>query len=164
MKKLSEILFYLTFFLVTFGQAQDKLPQRDIDTLFTKALIQRVDWQLTSGYKYVDLENQGNIPIEKFQNGMIKILPQNQIINVSRKEGKELTVHTLNYLIISRDTVDVNFGEYYVKGLKAKNKKSPLAIITENKCQGTRDSYIPNIRFVLINGEWKIIRSKFYKN
>ncbi|MCL9807522.1 hypothetical protein NAT51_18495 [Flavobacterium amniphilum] len=164
MKKLSKIVFCLILFQATLVQAQEELSQNDIDSLYVKALTERIDWQLSSGYKYVDLEDQTNIPENKFQNGMIKILPRNQIISISRKQGKELTVYTLDYSIISKDTVDINFHQYYLKGLKTKNKKSPLAIISENKCRQPGTSYIPDIRFALVDKRWKIIQSKFQKH
>jgi hypothetical protein len=162
MKNNYKIIFFsltLLFAINCFGQ--EKLGQNDIDTLYVKALQQRIDWTLSSGYKYLDIGNQTNAPQTIFAEGQIKILPQDEIIKISRKENKEFTVYTISYRIISPDTVDVNFGEYKLKGLKKKGKHSPLAEISECKCGVV--NYKPDIRFVLINNKWKIIESKFIK-
>ena len=155
------LLNYLLLFAINIA-AQTELKQGDIDTLYVKALQQRFDWMLSSGYKYVDIENQSDAPQKVFLNNMIKVLTQNEIIEISRKEKKEFTVYTMRYVIISNDTVDVNFSEYKLKGLKRKGKNSPLAEINERKC--CDGDYQPDIRFVLTENRWQIMRSKFVKN
>lgn len=156
------IFFCFALLLVDNSKAQEKLSQNDIDTLYVKALQQRIDWSLSSGYKYVDIDNQSSAPQKIFSTGLIKILPQEVIIEISRKENKEFTVYNMSYLMISQDTVDVNFGEYKLKGLKKRGRNSPRAEISECKC-GT-EKYEPDIRFVFINNKWKIIRSKFIRS
>ncbi len=155
------LLNHLLLFAIKI-EAQTELKQADIDTLYVKALEQRFDWMLSSGYKYIDIENQSVAPQKVFRNNMIKILSQNEIIEISRKEKKEFTVYRMSYKIISKDTVDINFSEYKLKGLKRNGKNSPLAEINERKCCD-RD-YKPDIRFVLKENKWQIIRSKFVKN
>ena len=142
--------------------AQKELKQNDIDTLYVKALEQRFDWMLSSGYKYVDIQSQSDAPQKVFLNNMIKVLSQNEITEISRKEKKEFKVYTMSYRIISNDTVDVNFSEYKLKGLKRKGKNSPLAEISECNC-GV-EVYQPDFRFVLTENRWQIIMSKFKKN
>lgn len=140
---------------------QESLRQADIDTLYVKAIQQRTDWSLSSGTTYLDVDNQTNAPQLLFAEGPIKVLPQSEIIKISRKEKKEFTVYTLAYRIISQDTVDVNFSEYKLKGLKKKGKNSPLAEISECTCGVI--NYKPDIRFVLIDNKWEVISSKFIK-
>ena len=154
-------IFTLTYLFAINCFGQKKLSQNDIDTLYVKALQQRMDWALSSGYKYLDIYNQTNAPQTILTEGQIKILNQDEIIKISRKENKEFTVYTISHKIISKDTVDVNFGKYKLKGLKKKGKKSPHAEISECKCGVA--NYKPDIRFVLINNKWKIIKSKFIK-
>lgn len=149
----------LLFAVDCFGQ--ELLRQADIDTLYVKAIQQRIDWSLSSGTTYLDVDNQTNAPQLLFGEGSIKVLPQSEIIKISRKEKKEFTVYTLAYRIISQDTVDVNFSEYKLKGLKKKGKNSPLAEISECTC-GVKN-YKPDIRFVLIDNKWEVIASKFIK-
>ncbi|MEM0575822.1 hypothetical protein [Flavobacterium polysaccharolyticum] len=155
------IFFTLTFHFAINCFGQEKLSQNDIDTLYVKALQQRMDLALSSGYKYIDIDNQTNAPQTIFTEGQIKILNQDEIIKISRKENKEFTVYTISHRIISKDTVDINFGEYKLKGLKKKGENSPLAEISECKCGVV--NYKPDVRFVLINNKWKIIESKFIK-
>ncbi len=155
------LLNYLLLLAIDIA-AQTELKQSDIDTLYVKALRQRVDWMLSSGYKYVDIENQSDAPKKLFLNNTIKVLPQNEIIEISRKEKKEFTVYKMSYVVVSNDTVDVNFSEYKLKGLKRRGKNSPLAEISERKC--CDGDYQPDIRFVLAENRWQIIRSKFLKN
>jgi hypothetical protein len=162
MKALFKIIFFLFAMLYAMtGSAQEKLAQNDIDTLFVKALQQRMDWMFSSGYKYVDIDEQSDAP-QKIFKSPIKVLSKNDIIDISHKEKKELTVYTMEYKIISTDTVDINFGDYNLKALRKKGKNSPLAEITQFKC-GIEGDYEPDIRFVFINNKWKIIKSKFTK-
>jgi len=143
--------------------AQETLPQNVIDTLYIKALRERVDLQLSGGYKYFDLQNQSIATQNLFVAGQIKILSQNEIIEISRKLRKELTVYTMEYYFVNKETVDINFGEYRLKGLKKKSKDSPLAEISECKCKSV-NSYEPDIRFALIENKWIIVKSKFIKD
>jgi hypothetical protein len=159
MKIQSIISGLLIFFVIANCVAQTELSQNDIDSLYIKALSERLDWQLSSGYKYVDVNEKSKFPKAIFESGMIKIRTQNELIDISRKERKELTIYTLDVAIISSDTVDINFGEYQLKSLKPKSKKGPFAEISECKCASK--PYIPDIRFVYIDNRWKIIKSKF---
>jgi len=70
MKNNYKIIFFsltLLFAINCFGQ--EKLSQNDIDTLYVKALQQRIDWTLSSGYKYLDIDNQTNAPQTIFAEG-----------------------------------------------------------------------------------------------
>ena len=155
-------IFCTFIFLFTVNiLAQETLPQNVIDTIYVKALYQRVDLQLSSGYKYFDIQNQSFAPQRIFVGGQIKILTQDEITEISRKEKKELTVYTMKYYIASKDTIDVNFGEYKLKGLKKKGKHSPLAEISECKCP--KMPYEPDVRFALIKDKWIVIKSKYIK-
>lgn len=150
------------FFIAVNCLAQETLPQNVIDTIYIKALQQRMDLQLSSSYYYFDLENQSFAPQKVFSECQIKILRQNEIMEISRIQKKELIVYTMKYHIISKDTVDVNFGEYQLKGLKKKGKNSPLAEINECKCKSV-NNYEPDVRFVFSNDKWVVIKSKFIK-
>ena len=119
------------------------------------AISERLDLALTKGYKYIDLENQANVSQKKFSQSVIKILPQSEIIKISRKENKELEVYTIEYHAISKDTVNIFFGRYYLRAFNKKSKRQPLAEIREMKLEQKK----PDIQFVLIDNEWKIIKS-----
>ncbi|AWA31118.1 hypothetical protein HYN48_14030 [Flavobacterium magnum] len=153
------ILNIIAFLFAVNSLAQETLPQNIIDTLYTKALQQRFDLQLSSGYKYFDMQNQTDAPQKVLPESPIKIRSQKELTEISRKEKKELTVYTIEYYVVNKDTVDINFGEYRLKALKRKQKHSPLAEISECNL-GKKE---PDIRFTWIDNRWKVIKSKFIK-
>lgn len=154
------ILYFITFLFAVNSLAQETLPQNVIDTLYTKALQQRFDLQLSNGYKYFDMQNQTDAPQKILPGTPIKILSQKELIEISRKEKKELKVYTMEYFVVNKDTVDVNFGKYRLKALERKQKYSPLAEISECNL-GKKE---PDIRFAWIDNRWEIIKSKFIKD
>lgn len=152
------ILFFSILLSAIISNAQGELDQNLLDSLYSTALQNRFDWILSSGYKYVDFENQSEAPLKNILSP-IKILPKSEIAKISRKENKELIVYTLSYNILSEDTVDVNFGKYKIKGLRKKNKNGANEEVTTYKY--SYETYVPDMRFVLVNNRWKIIKSKF---
>jgi hypothetical protein len=156
------LIYIISFLFAVNCFAQETLPQNVIDTLYVKALQQRIDLQLSSGYKYFDMQDQSDAPRKIFINNPIKILKQSEIIDISRKVEKELKVYTIKYYIVNKDTIDVNFGEYQLKALKKKRKNLPLAEISDCKCPTL--PYEPDVRFALIDNKWIIIKSKFINN
>ncbi len=150
------ILFFSILLSAITSNAQGKLNQNHLDSIYSKALQNRFDWMLSSEYKYVDVENQTEAP-QKIVQSPIKILPKSEIAKISRKENKELIVYTLNYFVLSEDTVDVNFGKYKIKGLRKKNKNGANEEVTKYKF--SYETYVPDMRFVLVNNRWKIIKS-----
>jgi hypothetical protein len=160
MKKCFKILFITAGMLFSGNsRGQEVLMQKDVDTLYIKALNQRLDWALSSEYKYINLEDQSSALQKMFHLTPLKLLREEELIEISRKLKREIIVHTLDYKIISKDTVDVNFGQYKLKGLRQKGKNSPLAEITECNC-GLK-AYDPDIRFLFRDEHWTILKSKF---
>ena len=162
--------------LLTFGQ-ENKLDEDGklvfeikpeiLDSLYVKALNNRIDLLLQSDWHYVEMNEYGsriknlNVP-ERF-----KFLTTDELIDLSIKEKRTINVLRVVHNVISKDTIDINFGYIRFKGKRKlhfyKGIRFKKAEITVS-CGGT-NGYQPDIRFVFdnITNEWKIIKNRFIK-
>ena len=138
-----------------------------LDNLYVKALNNRFDLILQSGWHYVEMNEYGKRIKNLNLSDRYKFLTTDELINLSLKEKKAINVLRVVHNIISKDTVDINFGYlgfkgkrklHYYKGLRF--KKAEITI----DCGGT-NGYQPDIRFVFdsLTNEWKIKQNRFIK-
>ncbi len=162
------------FGLLTFGQekklAEDeslinKIEPRILDSLFVKALNNRIDLLLQSGLHYIEMNEYGyriknlNVP------DRYKFLTTDELIDLSIWEKRTINVLRVVHKIISKDTVDINFGYigftgkrklHFYKGIHFKKAEITVG------CGGI-NGYEPDIRFAFdsLTNDWKIIKNKF---
>ncbi|RXP46018.1 hypothetical protein EC396_14730 [Lutibacter sp. HS1-25] len=152
MKKTFVIILTLIGFL-SFGQGNELnlIEQNELDAIYVQALNSRFDLLLSSGWKYIELNDNGQrISIQNVSD-RYKFLTNEELIDLSIKEKKTIRVLRLTHKIIGTDTVDINFGIINVTGKRKihfnnglKFKKADFAL----ECGGT-NGYIPDMRFVL---------------
>ncbi len=162
--------------LLTFGQENkldedgsliNKIEPELLDSLYVKALNHRLDLLLQSGWHYVEMNEYGsriknlNVP------DRYKFLTTDELIDLSIKEKRTINVLRVVHNIISKDTVDINFGYIGFTGKRKlhfyKGMRFRKAEITVG-CGGT-NGYQPDIRFAFdsLTNEWKIIKNRFVK-
>lgn len=160
--------------ILTFGQ-ENKLDENKkllfeikpeiLERLYVKALNNRIDLLLQSGWQHVEMNEYGT----RIKNLMVldryKFLTTGELIDFSLKEKKAINVLRVLHHLISKDTLDINFGYIEFKGIRKlhfnKGIRFKKAEITVG-CGGT-NGYQPNIRFVFdkLSNEWKIIENRF---
>lgn len=175
MKTTLTIILTLIGFL-TFGQ-ENKLDEDGklvfeikpeiLDSLYVKALNNRIDLLLQRGWHYVEMNEYGsriknlNVP------DRYKFLTTNELIDLSIKEKRTIKVLRVVHNIISKDTVDINFGYIEFTGKRKHHFyngiRSRKAEITVG-CGGT-NGYQPDIRFAYddLTNDWKIVKNRFIK-
>lgn len=160
------ILIFLIGFL-SFGQENElnSIEKSELDSIYVKALNSRFDLLLSSGWKYIELNESGKRISKLNVSDRYKFLSNEELIDLSIKEKKTIRVLRLTHKIIGIDTVDVNFGIVNVTGKRKihfnnglKFKKADFSL----ECGGT-NGYAPDVRFVLDRKEniWKIIEGKY---
>ncbi len=136
-----------------------------IDSLITKSLNSRFDLLLSSGIKYIE-PNEYVLKVKGKISYPYKLLVGNELFNKAYDQKN----HSLELIrvipkIISKDTIDINFGQVFLKikkGLYFKPilhfKKAMFSI----SCGGT-NGYQPDFRYVydLNNRCWKNISEKY---
>ena len=160
------IILTLIGFL-SFGQENElnSIEKSELDSIYVKALNSRFDLLLSSGWKYIELNESGKRISKLNVSERYKFLSNEELIDLSIKEKKSIRVLRLTHKIIGIDTVDVNFGIVNVTGKRKihfnnglKFKKADFSL----ECGGT-NGYVPDMRFVLDRKEnnWKIIEGKY---
>ena len=161
---------------LTFGQENkldedrklvNKIEPDLLDSLYLKALNNRIDLLLQSGWQYVEMNEFGSRIKNLNVSNRYKFLTTDELIDLSVKEKKAINVLRVVHNVISKDTVDINFGYLGFKGKRKlhfyKGIRFKKAEITVS-CGGT-NGYKPDIRFVFdsLTNEWKITQNRFIK-
>lgn len=159
---------------MTFGQENkldlnenrlNSIKQIELDSLYVKALNNRFDLILQSGWHYVEMNEYGKRISEMNVSDRFKFLNNKELINLSINEKKTVRIIRMNHKTIAKDTVDITFGDVSVT---AKRGIFFYIGITFKKvdfsvgCGGT-NGYQPDIRFVYDRKEkrWNIIENRF---
>ena len=167
----------LTLFrFLTFGQENKldvsknktyEIQVEILDSLYVKALNNRIDLLLQSGWQYVEMNEYGSQIKNLNVSERYKFLTTDELIDLSIKENRIINVLRVVHNVISKDTIDINFGYlrfigkrklHFYKGIRF--KKAEITV----SCGGMND-YQPDIRFSfdsLIN-EWNIVKNLFIK-
>ncbi|AXT54608.1 hypothetical protein D1815_02150 [Aquimarina sp. AD1] len=149
------------------GNAQnDSIKSTELDKLYIQALNSRFDLLLSSGWKYIELNENGRRISKLNVSEQYKFLTNEELIDLSIKKKKTIRVLRLTHKIIGTDTVDVNFGIVNVTGKRKihfnnglKFKKVDFAL----NCGGGTNGYVPDMRFVLNRkkNDWELIDGKY---
>lgn len=164
LKQTFVIILTLIGFL-SFGQEYNSVIEpSELDSIDVKALNSRLDLLLSSGWKYIEMNESGqrisNLDVAEF-----KFLNNEELIDLSIREKKTIRVLRLTHKIIATDTVDVNFGIVNVTGKRKihfnnglKFKKADFML----ECGGT-NGYVPDMRFVLNRelNEWILTDGRY---
>lgn len=166
MKKNVSIILLIIFNSV-FSQ-NDKIETNVLDSLLIRSINSRLDLALSSGFKYFEpneyterIKNRIEIPIFKFPNNK-------ELFNLSTKSRERLFIYRIEPKVISKDTIDINFGTvsykakrglYFYKGIKF--KKTLIGV----SCGGTH-GYVPDIRFIYNERikKWEMKQNDFNNN
>lgn len=149
------------------GKATFMIEPAILDSLYVNALSNRMDLLFQSGWQYVEMNEYGsriknlNVP------DRYKFLTTVELIDLSIKEKKTISVLRVVHNVIAKDTVDINFGYidltgkrklHFHKGIRFKRAEISVS------CGGT-NGYQPDIRFAFdkVTNEWKIIHNRYIK-
>ncbi|MEA5007062.1 MAG: hypothetical protein VB022_11710 [Rikenellaceae bacterium] len=128
-----------------------QIDKQTLDSIYIKALNGRIDLQLSSGWKFIEPNEQTDRIKDKFdQNSVYKFLSSDELFDYAYKHGKTLKLYRVTHKQISNDTIDINFGDLALKVKKGIFLKNGLHFREANytiTCGGT-DGYIPDYRFV----------------
>ncbi|APY06814.1 hypothetical protein BWZ20_00225 [Winogradskyella sp. J14-2] len=166
MKTAFTIILTLIGFL-SFGQENElnSIEKTELDSIYVKALNNRFDLLLSSGWKYIELNEIGQRISKLNVSDRYKFLTNEELIDLSIKQKKTIRILRLTHKIIGIDTVDVNFGIVNVTGKRKihfnnglKFKKADFAL----DCGGT-NGYVPDMRFVFDRkkNNWELIDGKY---
>ncbi len=138
-----------------------------LDSLYVKALNNRIDLLLQSGWQYVEMNEFGSRAKNLNVSERYKFLTVAELIKLSLKKKKAVDALRVVHTIISTDTIDFNFGNIRITGERKlhfyKGLRFRKANISVNCSQD--NVYDPDIRFVFdsSNREWKISTNRFIK-
>lgn len=152
---------------MSFGQENElySIEKAKLDNIYVKALNNRFDLVLSSGWKYIELNEIGQRISKLNVSDRYKFLTNEELIDLSIKQKKTIRILRLTHKIIGIDTVDVNFGIVNVTGKRKihfnnglKFKKADFAL----ECGGT-NGYVPDMRFVFDRkkNNWELIDGKY---
>lgn len=165
-KKMKKIILLITT-LICFG-FQNKITDKSvIDKLYVEALNGRLDLILSSGEKYIEINDITSRIKNSINTEIFKFLSNEALIEIAIKQKKPIYVYRMTHKEISKDTIDVNFSEltltakrkiHWYKGLRFKKATFGVA------CGGT-NGYHPDFRFAWEANEnkWEMIENKFIK-
>jgi hypothetical protein len=133
---------------VSHGQS-DSIKRSDLDSLYIRTIRNQIHLILSSGHKYFEItENTARIR-DKVNVDIFKFLTNDELINKSIKEKKQITVYRVVHKVISPDTVDINIGTVTLTAKRSlhfnhglRTKKASFAI----SCGGT-NGYVPTDRY-----------------
>lgn len=152
----------ISLLLETIPNNQEQIYKQTLDSIYLKALNSRLDLQLSSGQKFIEPNEQTERIKNNFdQNSVYKFLSADELFDYAYKHGKTLKLYRVTHKQISKDTIDINFGDLVLKVKKGIFLKNGLHFREANyslACGGT-DGYIPDFRFVFDKQTktWKII-------
>lgn len=155
-----------TSIIISLGFQIANSDKSEIENLYVEALNHRVDLLLSSGYKYIELNEVTSQVKNKIPaNSIYKFLNNEELIKLALREKSDLNVYRMTHKEISNDTIDINFSHlrlsakrkiHWNKGLKFKKAEFRLS------CGGS-DGYEPDFRFVkeTKTNNWKLVKNKF---
>jgi len=137
----------------------------ELDSLYVKALNNKYDQILSSGWKYVELNEYGNRIKNLNVSDRYKFLTNEELIKLSLKRNENISVIRLTHNIISKDTIDINFGTVTVNAKRQIHFNHGLRFRKANfaiDCGGT-NGYRPDMRFVFNEEKknWELITNQF---
>ena len=152
--------------IISLGFQISNSDKSEIENLYAEALNHRFDLLLTSGYKYIEINEMTSQVKDKIPtNSIYKFLNNEELIKLALREKRDLNIYRMTHREISNDTIDINFSHlrlsakkkvHWNKGLKFKKAEFRLS------CGGT-DVYEPDFRFVkqTKTDDWKLVKNKF---
>lgn len=160
---MKKALLISLIFVSTLLYGQDpNLSNEVLDSLYSQAINGRLDLLLQSGPIFFEQ----NEVTERIDNkvGHFRFLNESELIQESLDRKRTINAIRTVHKIISKDTIDVNFGTvavtakrqiHFNKGLRF--KKANFAI----SCGGT-NGYKPDFRFTLneSDGTWNLITNR----
>jgi len=141
---------------------QEQIDKQTLDSIYIDALNSRIDLQISSGWKFIEPNEQTERIKNNFDhNSVYKFHSADEIFDYAYKHGKTLKLYRVTHKQISKDTIDINFGYLALKVKKGIFFKNGLHFREANyslACGGT-NGYIPDFRFVYDKQTkiWKII-------
>lgn len=162
---------------LTFGQVyklnekskiESKLEPKILDSLYVIALNNRFDLFSQSGLHYLEM----NEYVSRIKNLSVsdkyKFLTHDELFKLSIKEKRRIKLIRVGHRIISKDTVDINFGNIGFKGRRKLHFHHGIhfrMVEIDVGCGGT-NGYQPDIRFICDSRtkQWKIVRNRFIEN
>jgi hypothetical protein len=165
MKKIILFCFLISNFTLINAQ---EIKSETLDSLYVKSLNNRYDLLLSSGYKYIEPNNETERIKSKFDLSVYKFENQEKLFKIAYKNNKELNLYRINHKIVSKDTIDINIGEIFMtvrKGIYFKNKLHFKKTFISIPCGGT-NGYQPDFRYVFSqkDNKWIVISEYFSIN
>jgi hypothetical protein len=138
------IIFILTIGTLSQAFAQlDSVTISDLDSMYLKTIKSQFDLMLSSGHKYFRVDKNTERIKDIVNVDIFKFMTENDLINKSIKEKKQIRVYLVTHKIISSDTVDVNIGDMTLTAKKTFGKRKANFAVS---CGGT-NGYVPTARF-----------------
>jgi hypothetical protein len=152
----------ISLLLKTTPKNLEQVDKQRLDSIYVKALNNRFDLQLSSGWKFIEPNERTERIKNCFDhNSVYKFLSSDELFDYAFKHGKRLKLYRITHKQISKDTIDINFGDLTLKVKKGIFFKNGLHFREANyslACGGT-NGYIPEFRFVYVKKTktWEII-------
>jgi len=156
----------ISLLLETIPNNQEQIDKQTLDSIYVKALNSRFDLQLSSGQKFIEPNEQTERIKNNFDhNSVYNFLSADELFDYAYKHGKTLKLYRVTHKQISRDTIDINFGDLSLSVKKGVFFKNGLHFREANysiACGGT-NGYIPDFRFAYDKEKniWKIIGGSY---
>tara|TARA_R110002051_G_scaffold307680_2_gene378847 strand:- start:10 stop:519 length:510 start_codon:yes stop_codon:yes gene_type:complete len=163
--KFSNLLLILILISSTVSGQNNSIEPSELDSLYVQALNSRIDVILGSGWNYVELNEYGKRIKNLDVSYRYKFLTNKELVDLSIQKKKTINVYRVLHKIISKDTIDINFGIvnvtakrgiFFSRGIKFKKAEFSLS------CGGT-NGYQPDIRFVFNEKKksWEILNNRY---
>ncbi len=135
--------------------SQTNYKPNELDSLYLRALELRIDLLLSSGNKYIEINNNTKRIVDHSISPIYNFVTSEELVRLTRKKKKGVDVYRMSHKIISKDTIDINFSTFTAT---SKGKELNCAL----HCGGT-NGYQPDIRFALTkeNLAWVVIENRF---
>jgi hypothetical protein len=156
----------ISLLLETIPNNQEQIDKQTLDSNYIKALNNRFDLQLSSGQKFIEPNEQTERIKNNFDhNSVYNFLSADELFDYAYKHGKTLKLYRVTHKQISKDTIDINFGDLSLSVKKGVFFKNGLHFREANyslACGGT-NGYIPDFRFAYDKEKniWKIIGGSY---
>lgn len=157
-------IFILTLLNLNSFSQELNISPAELDSLYVKALNNNYGHILSSGWKYVELNKYGSRIKNLNVSDRYKFFTYEELIKLSLKRNENISLIRLTHEIISKDTIDINFGTVILSAKRQIHFNNGLRFIKANlgiSCGGT-NGYQPDVRFVFNEEKkiWKLIISQ----
>jgi hypothetical protein len=164
--RLLVVLILVVFAKIATAQAPN-ISASLLNTLYTKALNAQLNLALSSGYKYIELNENTTRIKSAISNPIFKFLDYGALSKIAVKEKKSLQLYRIVHQVIAKDTIDVNFGQvsfrtrngiFFHKQIGFHFKRNEISIA----CGGI-NGYQPDVRFVFdaATNRWQMTKNTF---